>query len=153
MTASHEHVRIAKGIAQARPGRGVWAALCGPQESLSAERLWQIPPHQMGADGILPRCLLFPALRALAPRPWRARPGGADRFSEPPVLFLLYRAVAAGGLLLHRSFDPRRRGAIFDERDRRPRLVRLSLPADGVDRSVLRSRAPDRGRSARADEE
>ncbi len=34
---------------------------------------------------------------------------------------------------------------------RRPRLVRLSLPADGLDRSVPRDRALRRGRPARAD--
>ena len=40
--------------------------------------------------------------------------------------------------------------AVPDERGRRPRLVRLSLPADGLDRSVLRGRALGRGRSPRA---
>ena len=41
-------------------------------------------------------------------------------------------------------------GAVPDERRRRPHLVRLSLPADGVDRSVLRHRALRRRRPARA---
>ena len=40
--------------------------------------------------------------------------------------------------------------AVPDERRRRPHLVRLSLPADGLDRSVLRRRAADRRRPPRA---
>src|SRR6201984_12245 len=99
----------------------------------------------MGTDGVLPRRLLFPALRALEPRAWGARPGGADRFPESAVLFLLHRAVAAGGLLLHRPSDPRRRCPVPDELGRRPHLVRLSLSANGLDRPVLCGRAPDRG--------
>ena len=67
--------------------------------------------------------------------------GRADRFSQPALLFLLHRDLAAGGLLPHRPADPRGDGAVPDERGRRPRLVRLSLPADGVDRSVPRHRA------------
>ena len=128
-------------------------ALRRAQGGLSAERLRHLPEHQMGADGVLPRRLLHPALRALGSRPERAEPGGADRFPEPALLFLLHRAVAAGGLLLHRPPDHRRDGAVPDERDRRPHLVRLSLPADGVDRPVLRGRALHRGRPPRAHEE
>ena len=37
------------------------------------------------------------------------RPGRADRFSRPPVLFLLHRDLAAGSLLPHRPADSRRR--------------------------------------------
>ena len=73
--------------------------------------------------------------------------------AQQPLLFLLHRAVAAGGLLLHRPADHRGAGAVPDERGRRPHLVRLSLPADRVDRPVLRRRAPDRGRPPRADEQ
>src|SRR5262249_9759504 len=41
-------------------------------------------------------------------------------------------------------------GVVPDERRRRPSLVRISLPADGVDRSVPDYRALDRRRSPRA---
>ena len=105
----------------------------------------------MGPDGVLPRRLLLPALRALEPRPWRSQPGGADRSSQQPLLFLLHRAVAAGDLLLHGPADRRRGGAVPDELGRWPHLVRLSLPADGLDRSVLRRRTLRRRRSPRAD--
>ena len=82
--------------------------------------------------------------------PERAGPGGAGRSAEPALLFLLHRDLAAGGLLPHRPADPRGDGAVPDERGRRPRLVRLSLPADGVDRPVPDHRALDRGRPPRA---
>src|SRR4051794_31404266 len=98
----------------------------------------------MGPDGILPRRLLLPAVSALEPRPWRSQPGGADRPSQQPVLFLLHRAVAAGGLLLHRPVDPRRHHAVPAELAGWTHLVRISLPANGVDGLVLRGRAPDR---------
>ena len=49
------------------------------------------------------------------------------------------------GLLIVAALD-----AVPDERGRRPHLVRLSLPADGLDRSVLCRRALDRGRPPRA---
>ena len=96
------------------------------------------------------RHLLPAAVRALGPRAERARPGGADRFPEPPLLFLLHRDLAAGSLLPHRPADPRGDGAVPDERGRRPRLVRLSLPADGVDRPVPGHRALGRRRPPRA---
>src|SRR5689334_8928738 len=99
----------------------------------------------MGPDGDLPRGLLFPPLRALEPRPRCPQPGGADRSAQQPLLFLLHRAVAAGGLLLYRPVDRGGRGAVPDELGRRPYLVWLSLSADGVDRRVLRRRASDRG--------
>ena len=82
--------------------------------------------------------------------PERARPGGADRFPQPPLLLLLHRDLAAGGLLPHRPADPRGDGAVPDERGRRPGLVRLSLPADGVDRPVPDHRALGRRRPPRA---
>ena len=104
----------------------------------------------MGPDGVLPRGLLSAAVRALEPRPRRAGPGGAGRSAQQPVLFLLHRAVAAGGLLFYRAADRRRACAVPDEFGRRPHLVRLSLPADGVDGPVLRGRTPGRGRPARA---
>ena len=106
--------------------------------------------HQMGRALRHARHLLPAAVRALGSRAERARPGGADRFSQPALLLLLHRDLAAGGLLPHRPADPRGDGAVPDERGRRPRLVRLSLPADGVDRPVPRHRALGRRRPPRA---
>ena len=57
------------------------------------------------------------------------------------VLLLLHRDLAAGSLLLHRPADSRLAGAVPVERAVRPRLVRLFLPADGVDRPVPTGRA------------
>ena len=86
---------------------------------------------------------------------WDRGPNAPDQavlvdLAEPALLFLLHRDLAAGSLLPHRPAGHRRAGAVPDERRRRPRLVRLSLPADGVDRPVLCRRAPDRGRPPRA---
>ena len=96
------------------------------------------------------RHLLSAAVRALGSRPQRTGPGRAGRSCEQPLLLLLRRDLAAGGLLLHRS--PRDRGddSVPVERGRRPCLVRISLSADGVDRSVPDHRALDRGRPPRA---
>ena len=93
--------------------------------------------------------LLSAALRALGPRARPAQPGGAGRPAASPLLFLLHRAMAAGGLLLHRSPDHRGDDAVPDERARGPHLVRLPLPANHLDRPVLRRRALGRGRPAR----
>src|ERR1043166_699977 len=98
----------------------------------------------MGVDGVLPRRLLPAAVRALESRTGSTRPGGAGRPSQQPLLFLLHRVVAAGGLLLYRAPDPRRADAVSDECAGRPHLVRLSLSANRLDRPVLRRRAPDR---------
>ena len=72
---------------------------------------------------------------------WDRGPNAPDQavlidLAEPPLLLLLHRDLAAGILLPHRPADHRRAGAVPDERGRRPRLVRLSLPADGLDRPV-----------------
>src|SRR5438093_2458340 len=107
----------------------------------------------MGTDGILPRRLLSVAVRAVESRPGCAQSGGAGRSSQQPLLFLFYRAVAAGGLLLHRTADPRGHYAVPHEFRGRTHLVRISLSANGVDGSVLRRRAPDRRRPSRAPEE
>ena len=96
------------------------------------------------AGGLLPA-----AVRALGPRAGPAQPGGAARPAASPLLFLLHRAVAAGGLLLHRPADHRGDDAVPDERGRRPDLVRLSLSADHLDRPVLCGRALGRGRPPR----
>ena len=97
----------------------------------------------------LPRPLLFPALRSLGPWTQRAAPGGAGRFRPFALLLLLHRAVAAGGLLFHRPVDPRLAGAVPLQRVVRPRMVRLFLPADGVDRPLLHCRALGRRRPPR----
>src|SRR3954449_2241186 len=107
----------------------------------------------MGPDGLLPRRLLLPAVRALEPRTRRSQPSGADRSSQQSLLFLLHRAVAAGGLLLHRPADRRRGGTIPDELDRRPHLGGLSLSAAGSAPPVLSCSGPQWGRPSRADEE
>ena len=107
----------------------------------------------MDPDGGVPGDLLLPALRALEPRPWSAGSGGAARSGQQPLLFLLHRAVAAGSLLFHRPVDHRRDRAVPDELARRPGVVRLFVPADGVDRSVLCGGTRGRGRSPRAHEE
>ncbi len=61
----------------------------------------------MAAAAGLPRPLLLPPLRALGSRPDRAASGGAGRSRPFALLFLLHRALAAGGLLFHRPADPR----------------------------------------------
>ena len=81
--------------------------------------------------------------------PERAWPGGADRPVELALLLLLHRDLATGDLLPHRPADHCRDDAVSDERARGPHLVRLSVSADGVDRSVPGDRAPHRGRPAR----
>ena len=53
---------------------------------------------------------------------------------------------------LDRPADPGRGRAVPGHQPVRPRLVRLHLPADGLDRPVHVGRAPDRGRSQRAHE-
>jgi len=130
--------------------RRQWAALCGPEEGLSAKRLRNLPPHQMGADGGLPWRLLPAAVRALEPRPRRAEPGGADRSAQQPLLFLLHRVVAAGSILFYRPADRGRADPVPDEFAGWTHLVRIPLPADGLDRPVLCRRADDRGRPPRA---
>ena len=126
------------------------AALRRAPEDLSAARARHLPPHQMDRAVRHARHLLSAAVRPLGSRAERAGPGGAGRSARPPLLFLLHRDLAAGGLLPHRPADPRGDGAVPDERGRRPRLVRLSLPADGVDRSFPGHRALGRRRPARA---
>ena len=91
------------------------------------------------------------AVAALGPRPGRARPGGAGRSGQPALLLLLHRDLAAGNLLPDRPADHGARSALFLVTSAvRPRLVRLCLPADGVDRPVHAGRAPDRGRPQRS---
>ena len=96
------------------------------------------------------RHLLSAAVRALGSRTERAGPGGADRFAGATLLFLLHRDLAAGSLLPHRAAHCRGHGLVPDERRRRPGVVRISVPANRMDRSFPRHRAVDRRRPPRA---
>src|SRR3989304_226516 len=58
------------------------------------------------------------------------------RFPDGALLFFLYRNLAAGSLLLHRTARSRSVCPFPDERRRRPGLVWLSLPADRLGRSL-----------------
>ena len=99
------------------------------------------------------RHLLLLAIRPLEPRSERAKPSGAGRSHAPQILFLLHRNLAPRGLIPHRSVDPRGVDLVLDERPRGTHLVRLSLPADGLDRSLPLDGAPFRRRPARAHDE
>ena len=64
---------------------------------------------------------------------WDRGPNAPDQavlidLPNSPLLFLLYRDPAAGGLLPHRPADHRRDDAVPDERAHGPRLVRLLCP-------------------------
>ena len=67
-------------------------------------------------------------------------------FPVAALLLLLPRDLAAGVLLHHRPAGARRARSVPGHLHRRPRLVRLYLPADGVDRSDDRGRALLAGR-------
>ena len=127
-------------------------ALCGRKKVYPQTVSGTFRRIKWAADGVLPRRSTISCLRCAGTAARRARPGRADRLPEPALLLLLHRALAAGGLLLHRPADYRGSDPVPAELDRRPRLVRLSLPADRLDRSVLCGRAPDRGRPQRAHE-
>src|SRR5690348_11859101 len=98
----------------------------------------------MGGTRRNPCDLLHVAVCALEPWTERAITGGVDRFSKPAFLFLLHRALAPGNILPHWFADSRGYGALPHERGRRPHLVRLFVPANCLDRSVLCNRAPGR---------
>ncbi len=98
------------------------------------------------------RPLLPRPVAALGPGPGRAGPGALDRHARAACLLLRPRDLAAGDLLPHRPADPRRRRPVLRHRPVRSRLVRLHLPADGVDRPVHVGRAQDRGRPQRPDQ-
>ena len=134
-----------------RPRDAAGAALRHPRQGLSARGARHLCARVKWAVLIvLPRRLLPAALAALGPRPRRARPGDAARSRRPARLLLRPRDLAAGHLLPHRLADPRRGRPVPRHQPVRPRLVRLHLPADGVDRSLHVGRAPDRGRPQRA---
>ena len=77
---------------------------------------------------------------------WNRGPGMPDQavlldLPHRRFYFFFHRTVAAGGLLLHRPADHRGDGAVPDERGRGTDLVRISLPANHLDRPVLRRRS------------
>ena len=100
----------------------------------------------MAADA---RHLLRAALAALASRPRPARPGRAARHGAQPLLLFLPRDLAAGVLLRHRPAGAGGPGAVPRHVRRGARVVRLHLPADGVDRSHGAGRAVLAGRPQR----
>ena len=122
------------------------------QEGLPAKGLGDLPASQMDRAVGRPRRLLHPALHPLEPRAEPARPGGPRRHRPFALLLLLHPDLAAGGVLFHRPPDHRGADPVPVERAVRPGVVRLRLPADGLDRPLLLGRAPDRGRPARPDE-
>ena len=109
-------------------------------------------PVQMGGADRLSRHLLSAALAALASRRQPAGPGGAALDLARALLLLQSRVLAAGHLLPDRPADHGRGHAVPGHQPARPRLVRLHLSADGVDRSVHVDRAPDRRRPQRTHE-
>ena len=96
--------------------------------------------------------LLHPALHPLESRAQRAGAGGSRRHGAFPVLFLLHRAMAAGGVLFHRPPDPGGAASLSVQRAVRTGVVRLCLPADGMDGPLSVCGAPHRGRPARPDQ-
>ena len=86
---------------------------------------------------------------------WDRGPGAPDQailidLDGPARLVLRRRDLAAGSLLRHRLADPGRVRPVPRDLAVRPRLVRLHLPADRVDRPLHAGRAADRGRPQRA---
>ena len=129
--------------------RGEPLALCGARENLPQARGGPVSDHQVGRHGGDARHLLRRAVASLGSRALSARSGRPDRLSVAPLLFLLHRDLAAGILLPHRPARARRAGAVPRHRARGARLVRLYLPANGLDRSDDRGRAPLAGRPQR----
>ena len=92
--------------------------------------------------------------------PWLRWDRGAGRPDQAVLLDVATAALlplrtgvlAAGHLLPDRAADRRRGGAVPGHLAVRPGVVRLFLPADGVDRSVHVGRAGDRGRPQRTHE-
>ena len=125
------------------------AALRRPPEDLSQARARPLPHRQVAGDGGHARHLLRAALAALGSRARPARPGRPARHGQQPLLLFLPRDLAAGVLLHHRPAGAGGAGAVPRHVRRRPRLVRLHLSADGLDRSHGRGRALLAGRPQR----
>ena len=131
-----------------------------PQQPLYADRV-KVYPQRVG--GLFRRIkwavldrpagdLLSRAVAALGSRAERAEPGHPGRHAGTARLFLLDRDLAAGGLLPRRPADSRSHRAVLRDLARRPRVVRLHLPADRLDRSLHVGRARHRGRPQQAHE-
>ena len=103
----------------------------------------------MGRDGGHPRHLLPAALAALAAGRGLAGPGRADRFRAPARFSRPARDLAAG--VLHRHRPPGDLGTrpLPGDGHRGARLVRLCLPADGLDGPHGPGRASLAGRPQR----
>ena len=80
----------------------------------------------------------------LGPGAASSRSGRASGHRGPEVLFLHDRDLAARVLFRGRSSDHGGSGAVFVHQRAWPGLVRLCLPANGVDRPVHSGRALDR---------
>ncbi len=109
----------------------------------------QVPPHQMGGHGGDARHLLPLALAALGSRAEPAEPGLSPRFRASAALPLRRRDLGPGALFHHRPLDPQCACAVSRHRGGGPRLVRLHLSADRLDRSddcggTLLARGPQR---------
>ena len=81
--------------------------------------------------------------------PDAARPGGAGRPGQPALLLLLHRDLAARVLLRRRPADHGGARPVPLHLGAGPGLVRLRLPADGLDRPLHPHRALGRGRPQR----
>ena len=124
-------------------------ALCRPRGDPPQGGARPLPPLQVGDGDRPPRHLLHFALAALDQARRRAGPGHPHRHGQPPLLFLLHRDLAAG-ILLHRGpAHHGRRRPVPRHLPLRPRLVRLCLPADGVDRPLHLGREQGGGRPQR----
>ena len=150
LTRQHDERRRHPGRGRALvQGAEEGPALCRARQDLPQGGRRPLPQDQMGGADRAARHLLRRALAALGPRPGRAGPGGADRHAWPARVLLLDRDLAAGSLLPDLLADARRLRPVPRDQHRGPRVVRLHLPADRLDRPVHVGRAPDRGRPRR----
>ena len=126
-------------------------ALCAAPENLSAERARHVP-HASNGRCWSSRSASIICCRSCAGTAARTRPSQAVLIDLPDRRFYFFfieiwpqEVYYLTGLLILAAI-----GLFLMNARRRPRLVRLSLPADGVDRSVLRHRALGRRRPPRA---
>ncbi len=124
-------------------------ALCRAADDLPQARARPLPLAQVAGDGRHARHLLRAALAALGPRTGPSRPGRAARHGPQPL------SSCSGSRSGRRSSTSSpacwcsARSPVPGHLGRRPRLVRLHLPADGVDRSHDRGGALLAGRPQR----